>query len=149
MRELVELLVNPSQASQQIDITTMLSNTGDQNFVQVREGVIRLHETLNNTGTVSYAQVIEHVKEIFRINNEIFRCLKIGGYFLLGVPNILSFHNRVLGLFGIHPTQHKSYSAHLRPFSKRDVYEFYKFMEFFDENKTVLFIFQYKIKSFI
>ena len=62
VRELVELLVNPSQASQQIDVTTMLNNTGDQNFAQVREGVIRLHDTLSNTGTVSYAQVIDHVK---------------------------------------------------------------------------------------
>ena len=42
------------------------------------------------------------------------------------MPNILSFHNRLLGLFGIHPTQHKLYSAHVRPFSKPDVYEFYK-----------------------
>jgi len=57
VRELVELLVNPSQASQQIDLTTMLSNTGDQNFAQVRERVIQLHEALNNTGSVSYAQV--------------------------------------------------------------------------------------------
>lgn len=70
-------------------------------------------------------QIMEHTKEVFWINHQIFMKLKIGGYFFLGVPNILSFHNRLLGLLGFHPTQHKSYSAHVRPFSKRDVYEFY------------------------
>jgi len=70
-------------------------------------------------------QIMEHTKEVFWINHQIFMDLKIGGYFFLGVPNILSFHNRLLGLLGFHPTQHKSYSAHVRPFSKRDVYEYY------------------------
>jgi len=63
VRELVELLVNPSQASQQIDLTTMLNNTGDQNFAQVRAGVMQLHETLQNTRTVSYSQVIDMVTD--------------------------------------------------------------------------------------
>jgi SAM-dependent methyltransferase len=70
-------------------------------------------------------QVLEHTKEIFWINHEVFRCLKIGGYLYLGVPNIVSFHNRLLMLFGFHPTQHKLTSAHVRPFSKRDVFNFY------------------------
>ncbi|MGE5680937.1 MAG: class I SAM-dependent methyltransferase [Bacillota bacterium] len=70
-------------------------------------------------------QILEHTKEIFWINHEIFRCLKVGGYFYLGVPNILSLHNRILGLAGIHPTQWKLLSAHVRPFSKHDTYKFY------------------------
>jgi SAM-dependent methyltransferase len=69
-------------------------------------------------------QVLEHCKEIFWINHEI-RCLRPGGYLFLGVPNVLSFHNRLLGIFGFHPTQHKSLSAHVRPFSKRDIIQFY------------------------
>lgn len=71
-------------------------------------------------------QILEHTKEIFWINHEIFRTLKIGGYLFLGVPNILSLHNRILMAFGYHPTQYKLISAHLRPFSKKDVFNFYQ-----------------------
>jgi ubiquinone/menaquinone biosynthesis C-methylase UbiE len=71
-------------------------------------------------------QILEHTKEIFWINHEIFRCLKKGGYLFLGVPNVLSFHNRILSVLGLHPTQHKLISAHVRPFSKRDTYFFYE-----------------------
>jgi ubiquinone/menaquinone biosynthesis C-methylase UbiE len=70
-------------------------------------------------------QVLEHTKEIFWINHEIFRTLKPGGYLYLGVPNILSLHNRILGLVGVHPTTCQMHSAHVRPFSKRDTYKFY------------------------
>lgn len=70
-------------------------------------------------------QILEHTKEIFWINHEIFICLKNGGYLFIGVPNILSFHNRLLMLFGFHPTQHRLVSSHVRPFSKVDVFDFY------------------------
>jgi SAM-dependent methyltransferase len=69
-------------------------------------------------------QVLEHTKEIFWIFHEVSRCLRVGGHFLIGVPNVASFHNRVLLLFGVHPTQHKLCSAHVRPFSKRDTLRF-------------------------
>jgi SAM-dependent methyltransferase len=69
-------------------------------------------------------QLLEHTKEIFWIAHEVTRCLKVGGYFIMGVPNIASFHNRLLLLLGQHPTQHKLYSAHVRPFSKRDTVKF-------------------------
>ncbi|MBI2459191.1 MAG: class I SAM-dependent methyltransferase [Parcubacteria group bacterium] len=71
-------------------------------------------------------QVLEHAKEIFWINHEIFRTLKVGGYLFFAVPNILSLHNRILMMFGYHPTQYKLISAHVRPFSKKDVFNFYK-----------------------
>lgn len=70
-------------------------------------------------------QIIEHTKEVFFINHEIFRCLKVGGAIFLGVPNILSLHNRILMLFGYHPTCNKMTSAHVRVFSKKDVKAFY------------------------
>jgi len=70
-------------------------------------------------------QILEHTKEIFWINHEIFRCLKVGGSVFIGVPNVLSFHNRLLMLFGFHPTCNKMISAHVRVFSKRDVALFY------------------------
>lgn len=71
-------------------------------------------------------QVLEHTKEIYWINQEVFRVLKKGGIFFIGVPNILSFHNRILMFFGIHPTQAKLISAHVRIFSKNDTVLFYR-----------------------
>ena len=70
-------------------------------------------------------QILEHVKEIYWINHEIFRTLKVGGYLYLGVPNILSFHNRIIGPLGVHPTCLKMISAHIRGFSKKDTCLFY------------------------
>lgn len=71
-------------------------------------------------------QVLEHTKEVFFINHEVFRVLKVGGHLYLGVPNVLSFHNRLLGLFGIHPTSVKMISGHVRAFSKNDTILFYR-----------------------
>jgi SAM-dependent methyltransferase len=71
-------------------------------------------------------QIVEHTKEIFFINHEIFRCLKVNGALFLGVPNLLSLHNRILMLFGYHPTCSKMTSAHVRVFSKKDVTAFYQ-----------------------
>ena len=69
-------------------------------------------------------QVLEHTKEIFWIFHEVTRSLRVGGHFLIGVPNIASLHNRLLLLIGEHPTQHKLRSAHVRPFSKLDTIKF-------------------------
>ena len=72
-------------------------------------------------------QVLEHLKEIFWVWHEVSRVLKVGGHFLVGVPNITSLHNRLLLLLGKHPTQWKSYSAHVRPFSKPDTLKFVRY----------------------
>ncbi|MBF0505378.1 MAG: class I SAM-dependent methyltransferase [Nitrospirae bacterium] len=71
-------------------------------------------------------QVFEHTKEIYWINHEIFRVLRVGGHLYLGVPNVLSLHNRILGLLGVHPTSAKMISAHLRVFSRNDTLLFYR-----------------------
>lgn len=69
-------------------------------------------------------QILEHTKEIFWIFHQVTRVLKPGGHFIFGVPNVLSAHNRLLALLGRHPTQHKLYSAHVRPFSRGDTVKF-------------------------
>lgn len=71
-------------------------------------------------------QVLEHTKEVFWINHEVFRALRVGGHAWLGVPNVLSLHNRLLGLFGVHPTQAKMVSGHVRVFSRADTLLFYR-----------------------
>jgi SAM-dependent methyltransferase len=78
----------------------------------------------NSVDVVIANQVLEHTKEVFWIFDQVFRALKVGGHFIVGVPNIASLHNRLLLLAGMHPTQHKLYSAHVRPFSKRDTIKF-------------------------
>ena len=84
----------------------------------------RLPFALESIDLVIANQVLEHTKEVFWIFDQTFRSLKIGGYFFVGVPNVASFHNRLLLLAGIHPTQHKLCSAHVRPFSKNDTAKF-------------------------
>ncbi len=70
-------------------------------------------------------QVLEHTKEIYWVFHEMTRVPQVGGYLLIGVPNVASLHNRGLLLMGGHPpTQHKLYSAHVRVFSKRDTEHF-------------------------
>ena len=69
--------------------------------------------------------MIDHHEKMSWINHKIFRTLRIGGYLYLGVPNVLSFHNRLLGFFGVHPTSAKLISAHVRVFSKNDTINFY------------------------
>ncbi|UZP67841.1 class I SAM-dependent methyltransferase [Desulfovibrio mangrovi] len=65
-------------------------------------------------------QVMEHLKDIFFTLHEMARTLKVGGHMIIGVPNVASFHNRILLLLGRHPSQAKSYSAHVRTFSYHD-----------------------------
>lgn len=70
-------------------------------------------------------QVLEHTKEIFWISNEICRVLKINGRLIIGVPNLAALHNRLLVLFGKHPTCIKTGSAHVRGFTVSDLVGFY------------------------
>lgn len=69
-------------------------------------------------------QILEHLKEIYWFFHEMSRCLKVGGHVIVGVPNLLSLHNRILMLGGTHPTTAKSYSAHIRCWSKGDLLDF-------------------------
>jgi len=69
-------------------------------------------------------QILEHTKEIFWIVSEVERILKPGGEFIIGVPNIAAFHNRVLLLLGRQPACIKTVSAHVRGFTKQGMIEF-------------------------
>ena len=69
-------------------------------------------------------QILEHTKEIFWILHEVSRVLKVGGHFILGVPNLAALHNRFLLLMGRQPSPIKSNSAHVRGFTKNDILAF-------------------------
>jgi len=83
-------------------------------------------------------QIIEHVKEIFWIFDQVSRVLKVGGHLILGVPNLASLHNRLLLLLGCQPTAIHVGSAHVRGYTKSGL------VRFFDEVSPHL----YKLKSF-
>jgi len=74
-------------------------------------------------------QILEHIKNIFWVFNEVSRTLKVGGYFVIGVPNLASLHNRLLLAFGIQPTPLQNDSAHVRGYTKHDILQFMKIYE--------------------
>ncbi len=105
------------------EYSTHLSNKVDQIFSLNIENN-RLPFADESVDIFMANQLLEHIKEIFWVVHEVTRSLRTGGYFIIGVPNIAALHNRLLLLLGQHPTQHKLYSAHVRPFSKNDTLKF-------------------------
>lgn len=69
-------------------------------------------------------QIIEHVKEVFWIFDQISRTLKVGGRAIIGVPNLASLHNRFLLSIGKQPTAITTASAHVRGYTKPDLLRF-------------------------
>lgn len=69
-------------------------------------------------------QVLEHVKEIFWIFHEVTRVLRVGGHFIIGVPNLASLHNRLLLLLGRQPTPLQNSTAHVRGYTRHDLLRF-------------------------
>lgn len=70
-------------------------------------------------------QILEHVKELFWVSHQVALKLRLGGYVIIGVPNIGALHNRLAFLFGIQPSQMKSYSAHVRGFAAKEILRFF------------------------
>ena len=66
-------------------------------------------------------QILEHVKEIFWVLHETTRILRVGGFFIVGVPNLASLHNRLLLLLGRQPTCLQNQTAHVRGYTKGDL----------------------------
>ncbi len=69
-------------------------------------------------------QVLEHVKEVFWIFHEVSRSLKVGGHFIVGVPNLASLHNRILLGIGRQPTAIQVNSAHVRGYTRQGLMRF-------------------------
>jgi len=69
-------------------------------------------------------QIYEHMKEIFWVSHEVSRTLKVGGFLYISVPNLASFHNRVLLVFGKQPTCNYTIGPHVRAFTVSDLNKF-------------------------
>jgi len=62
-------------------------------------------------------QVLEHMKNIFPVMDEISRVLKPGGLFVASVPNLASFHSRIMLLLGLQPSMIRVFGPHVRSFT--------------------------------
>jgi methionine biosynthesis protein MetW len=81
-------------------------------------------------------QILEHTKEIFWILSEISRVLKPGGIAIIGVPNLASFHNRMMLLFGMQPSSIEILGPHVRGFTKKSFEQFVTTNSFFQVLET-------------
>ncbi|MDG2169005.1 MAG: class I SAM-dependent methyltransferase [Opitutales bacterium] len=75
-------------------------------------------------------QVFEHLKLIYKPFDEISRVLKPGGLLIFSVPNLASFHNRLMLLWGVQPSSIRVFGPHVRGFTLE---EFKKFSVFGDK----------------
>ena len=73
---------------------------------------------------VSMNQVLEHTKDIFFIFSEASRTLKPGGLFLVGVPNLAAWHDRLMLLLGRQPSGMKVLGPHVRGFTRQGLQKF-------------------------
>lgn len=64
-------------------------------------------------------QVLEHVKDIYFVLDEIYRVTKTGKFVLISVPNLASLHSRLLLALGRQPTciRYLCATEHIRGFS--------------------------------
>ncbi|MDA0990568.1 MAG: class I SAM-dependent methyltransferase [Verrucomicrobia bacterium] len=69
-------------------------------------------------------QILEHTKDIFWVCSEVSRVLKPGGAYIVGVPNIVSLHNRGAMLLGLQPFSMEILGPHVRGFARGSFTEF-------------------------
>ncbi len=62
-------------------------------------------------------QVLEHTKDVFYVLSEISRILKTGGMLMVGVPNLATWHDRLILLLGNQPSGMKIPGPHVRGFT--------------------------------
>lgn len=82
-------------------------------------------------------QVFEHLKNIFHPITEIHRILKPGGHLVFSVPNLSSFHNRLLLLSGRQPTSIRAIGPHVRGYAAPEVVQFLEFNDHFKITKRI------------
>jgi len=74
-------------------------------------------------------QVLEHLKNIKRVIDELIRITNREGYLLIGVPNLAHLINRIFLLFGVQPMCIDIDSSHIRGFTHRSLLKMFKSRE--------------------
>lgn len=82
-------------------------------------------------------QVFEHLKQIYRPISEIHRVSKPKGILIFSVPNLASFHNRLLLVIGIQPTSIRIFGPHVRGFTYKGSIKFLTFNDLFRIRKII------------
>jgi len=62
-------------------------------------------------------QVLEHLKNVFSVMDEIARVLAPGGVLVASVPNLGSLHSRIMLLLGMQPSMIRVFGPHVRSFT--------------------------------
>lgn len=83
----------------------------------------------NTFDLVNCNQVLEHIRNSETIINEISRVTKVGGYIILGIPNLAHLINRLYLLFGIQPLCIRIGSSHIRGFTHKSFLKMLKMLE--------------------
>jgi SAM-dependent methyltransferase len=82
-------------------------------------------------------QVFEHLKNVWLPMSEVARVLKPGGYFLFSVPNLASFHNRIMLGFGYQPSSIRTFGPHIRGLTYRQTREYLEYGGFLETERVV------------
>lgn len=69
-------------------------------------------------------QILEHLKNIGKLMDEVNRTMKVGGTFIVSVPNLAALPNRLLLLFGRMPLAIQGMEHHIRGFTPNAIREF-------------------------
>lgn len=72
-------------------------------------------------------QVLEHLKQVHFVMDEMWRVLAPGGALLLSVPNLSSLHNRILLAADRQPTSIRVMGPHVRGFAHSELKAFVRF----------------------
>ena len=82
-------------------------------------------------------QVLEHLKQVHHVMDEIWRVLAPGGLLLLSVPNLSSLHNRLLLAAGRQPTSIRVMGPHVRGFALDELHAFLRFSGRFSVERSI------------
>jgi SAM-dependent methyltransferase len=82
-------------------------------------------------------QVFEHLKNVWLPISEVARVLRPGGYFAFSVPNLASFHNRIMLGFGYQPSSIRTFGPHIRGLTYRQTREYLEYGGFFKTDRVV------------
>lgn len=82
-------------------------------------------------------QVFEHLKNVWLPMTEIARVLAPGGTLVFSVPNLASFHNRLMLAAGLQPSSIRTFGPHVRGYTYRQARNFVEFGDYFRVIRTV------------